>query len=138
MAITLTKTSGGKVLETQISGKLSHDDYQRLVPEFERVLNEHGKARVLFDMVDFHGWEAGALWDDIKFDVKHFSDIERVAMVGDKHWEKGMSVFCKPFTTAKVRYFDRAHTAEARTWLQESLDHATNPMEVPSESLARR
>jgi pimeloyl-ACP methyl ester carboxylesterase len=29
-------------------------------------------------------------------------------MVGDKQWEKGMSVFCRPFTTATIHYFDHA------------------------------
>ena len=37
---------------------------------------------MLFDMTDFHGWDAGAAWEDIKFDIKHFADIERLAMVG--------------------------------------------------------
>ena len=71
-------------------------------------------------MRDFHGWTAGALWEDIKFDVRHFRDIERLALVGEKKWEKGMAVFCKPFTTAKVRYFERAKADEARAWLQET------------------
>ena len=69
-------------------------------------------------MVDFHGWEGAAMWDDIKFDMKHFSDIDRLALVGDKKWEKGMSVFCGPFTTAKVRYFDNTAIAEARAWVE--------------------
>jgi len=118
MAIQLTEKNGGKVLEVQVSGKLGHEDYRHFVPEFERLVKQHGKIRVLFLMSDFHGWEAGALWDDIKFDLKHFSDIERLAMVGDKKWEKGMSVFCKPFTTAKIRYFDTAQTADAHSWLE--------------------
>jgi hypothetical protein len=42
------------------------------------------------------------LWEDIKFDVKHFNDIERLAITGENKWEKGMAAFCKPFTTAKV------------------------------------
>jgi hypothetical protein len=29
-----------------------------------------------------------------------------------------MSVFCRPFTTAQVRYFDRAAADEARQWLE--------------------
>ena len=120
MAIQLTEKNGGKVLEVQVSGKLVHEDYKHFVPEFERLVKENGKIRVLFEMTDFHGWEGGALWDDIKFDLKHFSDIERLAMVGDKQWEKGMSVFCKPFTTAKIRYFDRAAIAEARAWLEQN------------------
>ena len=30
-----------------------------------------------------------------------------------------MAAFCKPFTTARVRYFDHTKTAEAREWLSE-------------------
>ena len=120
MAIQLTEKNGGKVLEVQVSGKLVHEDYKQFVPEFERLVKENGKIRVLFEMADFHGWEGAALWDDIKFDLKHFSDIERLALVGDKRWEKGMSVFCKPFTTAKIRYFDRAAFSEARAWLEQN------------------
>ena len=81
------------------------------------LVKQHGKTRVLFEMVDFHGWEAAALWDDIKFDLKHFSHIERLAMVGDTKWEKGMSVFCRPFTTAEIRYFERTALDQARAWL---------------------
>jgi hypothetical protein len=118
MAIKLNETNGGKVLEVHVTGKLTHEDYQHFVPEFERLLKEHGKIRVLFEMIEFHGWEGAAMWDDIKFDVKHFSDIDRLALVGDKKWEKGMSVFCRPFTTAKIRYFDHAVIAEARAWVE--------------------
>lgn len=117
MAIKLDEKDGGKTLEVQMSGKLAHADYQQFVPEFERLVKEHGKLRVLCDMVDFHGWEGKALWDDIKFDAKHFADIERLAMVGDQQWEKAMANFCRPFTTAKIRYFDHGAMNDARTWL---------------------
>ena len=45
-------------------------------------------------------------------------DIERIAMVGETAWQHWMATFCKPFTTAKVRYFDRTETPTAREWLQ--------------------
>ena len=118
MAIQFTEKNGGKILEVRVSGKLAHEDYEHFVPEFERLIKQNGKIRVLFEMADFHGWEGSALRDDINFDLEHFSDIERLAMVGDKKWEKGMSIFCKPFTTAKIRYFDSAAIAEARKWLE--------------------
>lgn len=117
MAIKLTEKNDGKMLEIQVSGKLTHEDFQHFVPEFERLVKQHGKIRVLFDMVNFHGWEAAALWDEIKFDLKHFKDIERLAMVGNKTWEKWMAGFCKPFTTAEVRFFDPTQYAEGRVWL---------------------
>jgi hypothetical protein len=117
MATQLTEKSGGTVLEVAVNGKLAHNDYARFIPEFERLVKKHGKIRVLFEMSDFHGWDPGALWDDIKFDLKHCSDIERLAMVGDHQWEKAISVFCRPFTTATIRYFDHAAIEDARKWL---------------------
>jgi hypothetical protein len=100
MPIQLDEQNGGKTLVVHVSGKLAKADYEHFVPEFERLVRQHGKLRVLFDMTGFHGWEAGALWDDIKFDVKHFADIERLAMIGEKKWQHGMATFCKPFTKA--------------------------------------
>jgi hypothetical protein len=119
MAIQLNEENEGKILVVQVGGTLAKTDYAHFVPEFERLVQQHGKLRVLFDMTGFHGWEAGALWEDIKFDVKHFADIERLAMVGEAKWQQGMAAFCKPFTKATIRYFDHAHAAEARKWLGE-------------------
>jgi hypothetical protein len=117
MPIQLSRENGGKVLIVHVSGKLTKADYEHFVPEFERLVREHGKLQVPFDMTAFHGWGAGALWEDIKFDYKHFADIERVAMVGDQMWQQGMAAFCEPFTTAAIRYFDHSHADEARRWL---------------------
>jgi hypothetical protein len=120
MPIQLNEEDDGKVLILHITGKLVKEDYGPFAKEFERLLREHSKLRVLFDMTGFHGWDAGAAWEDIKFEMKHFSDIERLAMVGDKKWQHGMAVFCKPFTKATTRYFDHAEAAEARKWLGEA------------------
>ena len=114
MAINSMKRTTERFCVVHVSGKLVKADYVYFVPEFERLLRQHGKLRVLFDLAGFHGWEAGALWEDIKFDVKHFADIERLAMVGEKKWQHGMAMFCKPFTKATIRYFDRADAAKAR------------------------
>lgn len=119
MPLTL-KTLGSNVLQVQASGKFSKEDYENFVPEIERLISKVGQVRILFEMRDFHGWDAGALWEDIKFDFKHFSDIERLAMVGDKKWEEWMAKFCKPFTTAAIRYFDVAQTEEAHAWIEGS------------------
>ena len=74
----------GKILMIKLTGKLTKDDYEHFIPEVERLVKQHGKLRMLVQMHDFHGWTAGALWQDIKFDLKHFRDIERLALVGEK------------------------------------------------------
>ena len=118
MSVDVREKNAGKVLELQASGKLTHEDFQYFVPVFERLVKQQGKIRVLLEMADFHGWDVGAVWDEIKFDLRHFRDIERLAMVGDKGWERGMCLFCRPFTTAKIRYFTRAAINEARSWIE--------------------
>ena len=120
MPIQIKEENDGQSVAVRVTGKLVESDCERLVPEFDRLIRQHGKLRLLFELTDFHGWDAGALWDEIKFDVKHFADIERLAIVGDKKWEHGMATFYKPFTKATIRYFDLADAAEAQKWLQES------------------
>ena len=68
------------------------------------------------------------MWEDLKFDLKLFNHIERLAIVGETKWEKGMSVFCRPFTTAKIKYFDKVDLEKARAWIEE--ERATNRMQL--------
>lgn len=124
MAVEIHEEGEGKIFTIKLSGKLTKHDYEHFVPETERRIKEHGKLRMLVQMHDFHGWDMGALLEDIKFDIKHFRDFERLAFVGEKKWEAGMATFCKPFTNAKIRYFDDAQYDEAVAWLREGVSQA--------------
>jgi SpoIIAA-like len=118
MTVEVREEAAAKTLTVRLSGKLTKADYETFVPEVERLIKAHGKIRLLVELHDFHGWDAGALWEDIKFDVKHFHDIQRLAIVGETKWEAGMAAFCKPFTTATIKYFDKAKAAEAKAWVE--------------------
>ena len=121
MSVELHREIDGKLAVVQLSGKLTKEDYERFVPDFEKLIEQHGKIRVLFEMTDFHGWNAAALWEDVKVGFQHATDIERIAMVGDKAWEEGMAFFCKPFTSAEVRYFGHHEVERARQWVSEGV-----------------
>jgi hypothetical protein len=112
--------SAGKLLHVKATGKLTKESYETFAPVVDEKIKEFGKLRILFEMHDFHGWTAGALWEDIKFDYKHWKDIERLAIVGETKWEQSMAVFCQPFTAAKIKYFDHTKLAEAKDWLAEA------------------
>lgn len=119
MSVNFQEEAGGKCLLIQLSGKLTKEDYQHFVPAVEMLIKQQGKIRVLVQMREFHGWTLPALWEDIKFDLKHFGDIERLAFVGDRKWEAGMATFCKPFTRAAICYFDEANYKDALGWIKE-------------------
>jgi len=74
---------------------------------------------MLIELLDFKGWSVGAMWEDTKFGLSHFNDIDRLAIVGDKQWEKTMATFIKPFTTAIVKYFDIGKLDAANAWISE-------------------
>lgn len=114
----LNVLSSGKLLHVRVTGKLTKESYEQLVPLVDQLIKEHGRLRILFEMHDFHGWNVRAMWEDIKFDASHWKDIERLAIVGESKWEEGMATFCKPFTSAKIQYFDHTKLDEAKTWVE--------------------
>ena len=120
MTIELKENVAVRLLVAKVSGKLSAEDYETFEPAVEKLIDSSGKINILFVMHDFHGWELGAVWEDIKFATKHCRDIEKIAMVGDKAWEKWMSIICKPFTLSAIQYFDAAELEAAEQWLSES------------------
>jgi hypothetical protein len=108
------------LLGFKMSGKLHDEDYKHFVPTVDAAIAKHGKVRLLAWFHDFHGWDTHALWDDIKFSTTHCTKIDRIALVGEKTWEKWMAAVCKPFTMAKIRYFDAAQVEDAKAWLAEA------------------
>ena len=117
----LHEEADGKILVLHLSGKLTKEDFQQFLPKAERLIEAHGKIRVLCQMQDFQGWEFGAMWEDVKFELKHFADIERLALVGHHKWHAGMATFCRSFIKAKVRYFDGLDFRLAEEWIWAGL-----------------
>jgi len=114
----LTRGSAG-ILGFKLSGRLHDEDYKHFVPAVDAAIAANSKVRLLAWFHDFHGWDAAALWDDIKFSTTHCTKVDRIALVGEKEWEKAMSKVCKPFTMARIQYFDASQLEEAWKWLEE-------------------
>ncbi|HZK80023.1 MAG TPA: STAS/SEC14 domain-containing protein [Humisphaera sp.] len=120
MSLQLQMEEDKKLMVVHLSGKLQKSDYAHFAPAVDEVIEKDGKIRMLVEMQDFHGWTPGGVWEDTKFGARHFSDIERLAIVGDKTWERWMATFCKPFTRAAVKYFPIDKQGEARSWVMQN------------------
>ena len=118
--IQVDPTPVGTIVTLKFREKLDKQDYETFVPMIESQMKNGSPIRLLTELHDFKGWTVGALWEDTKFAAKHFNSIERLAVVGESRWQKGVTVFVKPFTAADVRYFDMKEIDTARKWVREA------------------
>ena len=110
----------GDVVALRVTGKVLHEDYETLVPELEALIAEHGAIRCLIEIDDIEGVELRAIWDELRFDLKHATDVVRCAVVGDRGWERWATAAARPiFRRAEVRFFERQDLEEAIQWVRE-------------------
>ncbi|MEG9328300.1 STAS/SEC14 domain-containing protein [Salinimicrobium catena] len=110
------------IVYTIAEGQLDDEDYNRIIPLLKEKIESFGKVRWYFEMKDFTGWTFSAMWKDLKFDVKNRNNLERVAMVGDKTWEKQLTQLMKPFTEAEIKFYESEDREKARYWIKAITD----------------
>ena len=96
-------------------GALEKRDYEKVVPELEAAA-KHQKLRVLVKLEGFRGWKPNAIVDELRYDIRHHGDFEKVAIVGEKKIEELATKVSKPFFSGDVRFF-QDETA-ARQWVK--------------------
>jgi SpoIIAA-like len=106
-------------------GHMTKADYETvLIPHIEDKLKRHKKLRAYTEIApDFAGIDPGAVWEDTKFDFRHFFDWERGALVTDVEWMKRAAKFFGFFgflTPWEIRAFPTAEASKAREWIAES------------------
>ncbi len=99
-------------------GRLTEQDYQAFLPKLTGLLKEHSPLSLLIELEDFHGWELKAAWEDFKFGKDHDADFERIAIIGDKQWQRWMTALGKGFISTEVRFFKRDELQKAWDWLR--------------------
>ena len=99
-------------------GRLTEQDYQAFLPKLTDLLKEHSPLSLLIELEDFHGWELKAAWEDFKFGKDHDADFERIAIIGDKQWQRWMTALGKGFISTEVRFFKRDELQKAWDWLR--------------------
>ena len=114
--ITAMARSSGNVLGFSISGDVTRADYGTLVPAVAAAVKEHGSVRLLLDLTGFH-WEKVSAWGaDLHFGKEFHDKIDKMAIVGDKKWEKHLTALCAPFYSREAEFFETDDDAWA--WLE--------------------
>ncbi|WP_417614863.1 STAS/SEC14 domain-containing protein [Oceanisphaera sp.] len=107
-------------LTIKIYGDIAYDDFREMEQQLEQALASMDSPRIkaLVDMIDFNGWEAKALWEDIQFTRKHGDEFSKLAIVGIDLKEKLMAMVVDWFLlSSQVQYFE--HLQDAKAWLEQ-------------------
>ena len=104
----------------KVSGKVTAEDYEVLIPQLDQAIAASGKVNMLFVMGDFDGASLDAVKADFKFGTHQYRQVEKAAFVGDKKWQKWLVKIMDPFTRrTDERFFDFEQLDEAWQWLKE-------------------
>jgi hypothetical protein len=108
----------GNLYVLRISGTLKRSEFGSGQATLARDIDAGNQPRVLAILENFEGWEKGADWNDLDFQLTHGGEIAKIAIVGDPAWEPQALAFAGAgFRRAPVKFFPPNALAEARAWL---------------------
>ena len=112
------KESLGKAIGFKLSDEVTENEYKDFIAEIDTIIADQGKIKLLI-VVDYpQDFDLKASWDNLVFWIKHIKDIERLAIVGQKEWEKWLELLEKPFIHAEVKYYKKSNTKDAWNWIK--------------------
>jgi hypothetical protein len=106
----------------RFSGHVSREEYKQVVlPLLHECLARGGGIRLLI-VIDagFDRFEAGALWEDLKFGLGpglELSRWERIALVSDADWAHHAITLFGWLVPGDVKVYPLAEQDDAVTWL---------------------
>ena len=115
--IDILPSPAGNLVKLRVSGQLTKQDYDRLVPVLETHINKYGKLKLYCEVENLQMPTLPAIWQDLKFDFKHYNDFTRVAMVGEPEWMAALTKLAAPVIPADIRVFERDEKDAAMLWL---------------------
>ena len=90
--------------------------------EVKAVVDAQGSVRLLLDMEQFR-WEKINAWGaDLKFGKTYRKQIDKLAIVGDKKYEKLIAKIAEPYYAREARLFNLANIEDAWTWVKADPD----------------
>lgn len=116
MVIILGETKDD-LLAVRVSKKFTSNDFDLYRSSVKERMEKYGSARLYFEMVDFHGWGVGSFIENAVFDVVHRKQFGKVAMVGDKVWQKWAARLASPVKKEGIKYFDIKEKEVAMKWV---------------------
>ncbi|PJE44593.1 SpoIIAA family protein [Flavobacterium soli] len=122
--------TGNNVIATTANDFLGIKDYEKIHPFIHNIIKTGKKVRWYFEMDDGSSTNSTGFWEDGIIEINygnmkftHSDDIETIAIVGEKKWEKCMMAIMKPFANANLKYFELSDKAQAKEWIINEINN---------------
>lgn len=111
--------SSGNVLGFRIGDRITEREMREIGRILEKNIAASGKIRLILIIDPFRGKSSDLLLEDLKFTHTYAHGIERMAVVGDKAWEKTwIALVCLFAGIVDWEYFDRSEIGAAWRWIR--------------------
>ncbi|MDA0154776.1 STAS/SEC14 domain-containing protein [Vibrio sp. Makdt] len=113
ISVGIERVSGETIIVFKAKGKLTHDDYQAMIPILKTTIKEIDSSalKMLVDISTLTGWELRAAWDDFKLGLELNSKIDKIAICGDKSWQELASKVGSWFVSGDIKSFEEYDSA---------------------------
>ncbi len=105
------------IVRVAFVGQIKPEDYQVSAPAFEKIFKTRKPLRLLLDWTRFSGWSQESESQAFFFRIGHRSDMQRVAIVGERKWRSAAAEF-DTIIDAEVRLYDTRSEDDAVRWLR--------------------
>lgn len=108
------------ILEVNVKGALSSDDFKELAAIADNLVKEHGKIRLLLNATDFQGWENfSAAENHFRFVKHHHQNVEKIALIAGHMWQHWVAAMASIFVHPEVKVFHTDKGEEAERWVRQ-------------------
>lgn len=104
----------------RVGGLLKHAEFAASQEALGKKIEQGSKPRLLAVVEDFKGFEQGADWNDLDFQIAYGDEIARIAIVAPSDLEVRALAFAGAgVRKAPVKFFRPAELEQARAWLMQ-------------------
>jgi len=109
------------VVGIHATGEVDKDDYERvLIPRIDELVARQGEIDYLLVLdTGVQNFSAAAWFEDFKLALKHFSKLNKIAVVTDQKGVEWLTDIVRYFIPGKAKGFPLAELDEAIKWISE-------------------
>lgn len=106
-------------MAVRLTGEVTREDCEEVVPFLEEMAERHGTIRALFDARAAEGIRLEEAVEEMRSDRVGPGEIAKCAVIGDASWEPLAAALERLPFAAEVRRFDGRERLAARQWLED-------------------